>query len=111
MKAVFASALTLAAVFFFSGCGTLTPQSQRNLCATIERALTMPEAGTQNNPAPRDPFAAVIALRYGLNGASRDEARAAAIFAGLTTPHTRMMSYWLAGTKKVPGHMMFTPMT
>jgi hypothetical protein len=110
MKSIKLCAVTLAAMML-SGCVTLTPERQRNMCLAIERALTEPEALLENSSSPRDRFAASIALRYGLNGAPRDEARADAILGVLTAPHTSMMSYWVSGTKKVPGHMAFLPMT
>jgi hypothetical protein len=110
MKSAKLCALTMAAMTL-SGCVTLTPEGQRNMCLAIERALTEPEALLENSNSPRDRFAASIALRYGLNGTPRDEARADAILGVLTAPHTSMMSYYVAGTKKMPGHMAFLPMT
>lgn len=109
MKAVRIGALT--AVLMLSACVTLTPDGQRNICQVIERALTSPEPVLESSNAPRDRFAASIALRYGLNGAPRNEALADAILAQLTTPETRTMSYWVGGTKKVPGHMAIMPLT
>lgn len=94
-----------------SGCVTLTPEGQRNMCLAIEKALTVPEGQLETSYSARDRFAASIALRYGLNGAPRNEALADAILARLTSPETRTMSYWVGSTKKVPGHMEFMPMT
>ncbi|WP_443749562.1 hypothetical protein [Asticcacaulis solisilvae] len=116
MKALKISGLAVAGalmlpVLLLSACITLTPDGQRTICEVIERALTVPEATLEASPAPRDRYAAVIALRYGLNGAPHDEARASAIMAPLTEPHSRMMSYWVAGTKKTPGHMSFMNIT
>ncbi len=110
MKSIKLCAAAMAVVML-SGCVTLTPEGQRNMCVAIEKALTVPEAQLEVSPVPRDRFAASIALRYGLNGAPHDEALAGAILARLTTPHTTTMSYWVSGTKKMPGHLAFMPMT
>lgn len=103
-------AVAMAAAIL-SGCATLTPEGQRNMCAAIEKALTVQEPELENSRVPRDRFAASIALRYGLNGAPHDEVRADEILRVLTAPHTQTMSYYVSGTKKVPGHMAFLPMT
>jgi len=110
MKFISLCAVIMAATML-SGCLTLTPESQRNMCLVIERALTEPEVLLENSNSPRDRFAASIALRYGLNGAPRDESRADAILRPLTEPHTSMMSYYVSATKKTPGHMAFLPVT
>ncbi|MBW8733522.1 MAG: hypothetical protein JF571_04285 [Asticcacaulis sp.] len=111
MKAIYLSGVAIVAGLVLSGCVTLTPENQRNLCTTIERALTVPEDQLEASRQPRDRFAASIALRYGLNGAPHNEVLADAILARLTAPHTQMMSYYVSGTKKIPGHMVFMPMT
>lgn len=110
MKSIKMGAVGMAAMML-SGCVTLTPEGQRNMCLAIEKALTVPEAQLEASRAPRDRLAASIALRYGLNGAPHDEALAEAILAGLTEPHTRTTSYYVSATKKMPGHMAFMPIT
>ncbi len=66
MKAVFASGLTRAVARSLSGCVTLTLEGRRNLCVTIEQALTVPEAELETSRAPRERLAAISGMRYGL---------------------------------------------
>jgi hypothetical protein len=111
MKAIRIPGLAVISASLLSACVTLTPDGQRNICQVIEKALTRSEPALETSPSPRDRFAASIALRYGLNGTPHNEALADAILARLTAPHTQMTSYWVSGTKKVPGHMAFMPLT
>ena len=92
-----------------AGCVTLSPEGQHRMCRVIEKALTVPEDRLEKSWFPNDEFAAAIALRYGLNGAPRDEARAAAILEHLTSPQKQMTTRQVKDSKSGKTETFYVP--
>jgi len=100
----------VATAIILQGCVMLpTPGGQRYMCRAIEMALTKPEDKLEKSWFVEDQFAAAIALRYGLNGTPRDEARAAAILDRLTTPEYDHFTYEAKATSSTPAHTVSVP--